>query len=66
MWFPNRPHVIIELNNSEYKPYEVRTDHGYSPIECYYKIIKKEKRIKEYKESPIGFKYKKYDEWVEI
>ena len=39
--FPNEPHTNLELPYSDYKPYEVRTDNGYSPIECYYKIIKK-------------------------
>lgn len=43
--FPNNPHIILDLKNSKSKPEEVRTDHGYSPIECYYKIIKKEKQI---------------------
>jgi hypothetical protein len=40
--FPDEPHTIIKTDYSDYKPYEVRTDMGYSPIECYYKIIKKE------------------------
>jgi hypothetical protein len=43
--FPDNPHTILDLRHSDYKPYEIRTDHGYSPIECYYKIIKKEKKI---------------------
>jgi len=43
--FPDEPHTIIDLNHSTYKPYQVRTDYGYGPIEIYYKIIKKEKRI---------------------
>ena len=37
--FPNSQHTIIDLHHSDYKPYEVRTDMGYSPIECYFKII---------------------------
>ena len=44
--FPNDPHVIKNVkHNPTYKPYEVHTDHGYSPIESYYKIIKKEKQF---------------------
>lgn len=38
--FPDEPHTIIDLKHSDYKPYQVRTSHGYSPIESYYKIIK--------------------------
>ncbi len=37
--FPDDPHYIKNLKHSTYKPYEVSTDHGYSPIECYFKII---------------------------
>lgn len=44
--FPNDPHTILNLTYSDFKPYQVKTDHGYSPIECYYKIIKKEKQVK--------------------
>ena len=45
--FPDEPHTILDLKHSkDYKPYEVRTDMGYSPIECYFKIIKKEKQEK--------------------
>lgn len=45
--FPDEPHTILNLKHSkDYKPYEVRTDMGYSPIECYFKIIKKEKQEK--------------------
>jgi hypothetical protein len=42
MDFPNDPHKIINLKHSDYKPYEVRTDHGYGPRETYYKIVKVE------------------------
>lgn len=42
--FPDEPHTILDLHHSDYKPYEVHTDHGFSPIECYYKIIKREKQ----------------------
>ncbi len=37
--FPDEPHVIINLKHSNYKPYEVRTDKGYGPIESYYKVM---------------------------
>lgn len=43
--FPEEPHTILNLAYSDYKPYQVSTDFGYSPIECYYKIIKKEKKV---------------------
>lgn len=55
--FPNDPHTILDLNHSDYKPYEVRTDYGYSPIESYFKIIKKEKKEK----SPFT-----ETKWIEI
>ncbi len=47
--FPNDPHIIIDLHHSEkngnkiYKPYEIRTSHGYGPKEEYFKIIKQTK-----------------------
>jgi hypothetical protein len=41
--FPDEPHKIMDLKNSDYKPYEVKTDHGYGPRETYYKIIKVER-----------------------
>lgn len=44
--FPDDPHIIENLKHSDYKPYEVKTDKGYSPIECYFKIIKMEKQTK--------------------
>lgn len=37
--FPSEPHTIINLNYSEYKPYQIQTNYGYGPIESYYKII---------------------------
>jgi hypothetical protein len=61
--FPNEPHIILDLKHSDYKPYEVRTDHGYSPKERYFKIVKKEKRFTEYKETKSGLKLKTLDEW---
>ena len=36
--FPDDPHTIIDLHHSNDKAYEVRTDKGYSPVECYFKI----------------------------
>lgn len=43
--FPEEPHIILELNYSKLKYEEVRTNYGYSPKNCYYKIIKAEKKI---------------------
>lgn len=40
--FPNEAHEILDLNHSEYKPYQVHTDYGYGPVEMYYKVIKRE------------------------
>lgn len=40
--FPDEPHIILDLKYSDYKPYEVKTNMGYSPREVYYKIIKRE------------------------
>ncbi len=57
--FPDEPHTIIDLHHSDYKPYEVRTDYGYSPAERYFKVIKKEKQIEE------GKLFKTY-KWIEI
>jgi hypothetical protein len=57
--FPDEPHTIIDLKHSDYKPYQVRTDMGFSPIECYYKIIKKEKQVKEDKPFAIS-------KWLEV
>jgi len=37
--FPDEPHIILDLNYSKnYKPYEIHTDHGFGPVEMYYKI----------------------------
>mgnify|MGYP006995565002 CR=1 FL=1 len=61
--FPNEPHIIMDLNydnGRQGKPYQVRTDKGYSPIECYYKIIGTEIQVK-VRESIFGGSY----EWVE-
>lgn len=40
---PNDPHIIKDLNYSDYKPYQIHTSHGFGPIESYFKIIKQEK-----------------------
>jgi len=45
--FPDEPHTIIDLNHSGYKPYQVRTDFGYGPIEKYYKVVKKEVQVEQ-------------------
>jgi hypothetical protein len=36
---PNDPHIILDLHHDTYKPYEVRTNHGYGPVEHYFKIV---------------------------
>lgn len=59
--FPNEPHIIMDLKHSTYKPYELRTNMGYSPLECYYKIIKIEEKIK-IKEQIFGDSY----EWIKV
>lgn len=65
--FPDEPHTILDLNHSDYKPYQIRTDHGYGPIEIYYKILKVEKKIVEYHEpGPSGLKLTKRNEWVKV
>ncbi len=64
--FPKKPHTILDLKHSDYKPYEVRTNYGYSPIESYYKIIKKEKKIVEYNGDNSVLKIATRNEWVEF
>jgi hypothetical protein len=64
--FPDEPHRILKLKHSDYKPYEVRTNHGYSPIERYYKIIKKEEKIVEYNGDNSVLKIATRNEWVEL
>jgi hypothetical protein len=41
----DQPHVIENINHSDYKPYEVRTGNGYGPKEIYYKVIKREHQV---------------------
>lgn len=57
--FPDEPHTILKFK-TDCKPIEVRTDHGYSPKEVYYKIVKKEKQ-----EMAEKYGIKNY-EWKEI
>lgn len=60
--FPNEPHTIIDLEyNKNYKPYEVKTNNGFGPIEIYYKITKMEQRVVE-DESALFKTYK----WIEM
>ena len=59
--FPDEPHTIIDLDYSTAKPQEVRTDMGYSPIEGYYKIVKREEQVK-VRETMFG----PYYTWTEI
>ncbi len=40
--FPNHPHILMDNKYSDLKPYQVKTDKEYGPIESYFKIIKKE------------------------
>ena len=63
--FPDEPHIILNINYSDYKPYEVQTDMGFSPVECYYKIIKKEKQVPE-REKREGDIFAPMLIWVEI
>ena len=42
----SEPHTILDIHYSDYKPYEVHTSHGFSPIECYFKIISVEPILK--------------------
>ena len=37
--FPDEPHKMLNTKYSNYKPYEAHTDHGFGPIESYFKII---------------------------
>ena len=60
--FPDEPHTILNLHYSDYKPYEVQTNIGFSPKECYYKIIKKEQQVETTKEKDL---FKTF-EWIEI
>lgn len=62
--FPEEPHTIVDLDYASVKrgkPYQVKTNRGYAPIEGYYKIIKMEKQIK-VGENRFGSTY----DWIEI
>ena len=62
--FPDKPHTIRDLNNSDFKPFQVRTNKGYSPIEKYFKIVKKEKC---HIETTVGHSFNlKEVTWIEI
>lgn len=41
------PHIIQNIRHSDERSHEVRTDKGYSPIEVYFKIIKKEVQVEQ-------------------
>jgi hypothetical protein len=58
--FPDNPHTIKSLEYSDYKPYEISTDMGYGPKEKYFKIIKREHRVKD---KNVKFSH---PEWREI
>jgi len=60
--FPKEPHTILDLNNSMAKPYEIKTDYGYGPIESYYKIVKIEKQIEKINKLKKLVSF----EWIEI
>jgi hypothetical protein len=45
--FPAEPHIIKSFDNRHSKEMIINTNKGYSFSECYYKIIKCEKQIKD-------------------
>lgn len=52
--FPDDSHTILNLKHApEYKPYEVQTNHGFGPIESYFKIVAIEEIKKPLKLSEI-------------
>jgi len=54
--FPDEPHIIKDLHYSDYKPYEIRTDMGFGPIEKYFKIISiNDQNIENKKDSELLF-----------
>ncbi len=57
--FPNEYHTIKEIITTE-TPNRVITDMGYSPIDVYFKIIKKEKQVMD--SSGLFIRYS----WVDI
>lgn len=38
--FPNDPHIILDLEHSADRSHQVRTNHGYGPIESYFKVVR--------------------------
>ena len=66
--FPGEPHIMMDLDyygGKQGKAYQVRTDHGYGPIETYYKIIKiEEHRVIKVRRSG-DMEFKEYA-WVDI
>jgi hypothetical protein len=58
--FPDDPAIIENLNYSSFKPYEVKTNKGWSSKEAYFKIIKKEKQVDD------SYGRIKTTKWVEI
>ena len=38
--WPDDPHTILDLNHSDDKSYQIRTNYGYGPVEQYFKVIK--------------------------
>lgn len=40
--WPSDPHTILDLNHGGSKSHEVRTDKGYGPRECYFKLMARE------------------------
>jgi len=57
--FPNEPHIIENLKYGKSKSEEVNTNKGYSPRECYYKIIKREEQVPD----PL-FKSSIFKSWI--
>jgi len=37
--FPSDPHKMLDLEHSDYRPFQCRTDHGFGPIEKYFRIV---------------------------
>jgi len=60
--FPNDPHIIEDLHhNDQYKPYEIRTNHGYGPKEKYFKIISKKDLMNDLSPSLQAYYKNKYN-----
>ena len=37
--WPDDPHIVLNLDYSRSKSYQVETDKGYGPRECFFKLI---------------------------